>query len=121
MRHCHAEIVVAGGGPAGLAVAIRAREQGSSVIVVDARRPPIDKACGEGIMPNGVALLDRLGVRIPPDRCHRFHGIRWLDEASAVEASFPIGPESACDAPTSTMRSSLAPRRRAPTFDGAPP
>ncbi|MES1245952.1 MAG: FAD-dependent oxidoreductase, partial [Acidobacteriota bacterium] len=42
------DLVVVGGGPAGLATAIRARLAGLGVTVVDRSRPPIDKACGEG-------------------------------------------------------------------------
>jgi flavin-dependent dehydrogenase len=87
-----ADIVVAGGGPAGLAVAIRARQHGLGVIVLDARRPPIDKACGEGLMPDGAALLARLGVEIPRDRCRRFRGIRWIDGDAVVDAALPGAP-----------------------------
>ena len=53
-----------GGGPAGLAAGIAAREQGHDVMVADGVRPPIDKAGGEGVMPNGVAALRSLGVEI---------------------------------------------------------
>jgi len=38
---------VIGGGPAGLAAAIAARQQGLRVLVAEGARPPIDKACGE--------------------------------------------------------------------------
>jgi hypothetical protein len=31
-------------------------------VVADSAHPPIDKACGEGLMPDGVAALARLGV-----------------------------------------------------------
>ena len=44
-----------GGGPAGLAAAIAARQRGFEVTLADAAMPPIDKACGEGIMPDGIA------------------------------------------------------------------
>jgi flavin-dependent dehydrogenase len=58
------------------------------VIVLDPRRPPIDKACGEGIMPAGVALLERLGVEFAPDCSRPFRGIRWIDEESTTQADF---------------------------------
>ncbi|MGB8062426.1 MAG: FAD-binding protein, partial [Candidatus Sulfotelmatobacter sp.] len=47
------DVFVIGGGPAGLAAAIAARKCGLRVIVADAAQPPIDKACGEGLMPDG--------------------------------------------------------------------
>jgi len=84
-----AEVVVVGGGPAGLATAIAARCEGLEVLVVDRARPPIDKACGEGLMPDGLALLEKLGVRLDPDRLHPLHGIRYLDGDVVAEGRFP--------------------------------
>ena len=48
-----------------MAAAIAARQRGLRVIVADGMRPPIDKACGEGLMPDGLAALERLGIRVP--------------------------------------------------------
>src|SRR3979490_781323 len=50
-------VLVIGGGPAGLAVAIAARMKGFDVTVADGAKPPIDKACGEGLMPGTMAAL----------------------------------------------------------------
>src|SRR5690606_20182284 len=72
------DLVVAGAGPAGLAAAIHAARSGMSVIVLDPRPAPIDKACGEGIMPGGVEELDALDVR--PSGVS-FHGVRYADAA----------------------------------------
>jgi len=57
-----AELLVVGGGPVGLAAAIHARQRGIDVVVVEPRGTPIDKACGEGVMPGALTTLDRLGV-----------------------------------------------------------
>lgn len=59
------DVLVAGGGPVGLAAAIEARRAGWDVVVVEPREPPVDKACGEGLMPGTVAALHRLGVEPP--------------------------------------------------------
>ena len=56
------DVIVAGGGPVGLAAAIEARLAGLSVAVVEPRAGEIDKACGEGLMPGAVPMLARLGV-----------------------------------------------------------
>jgi len=86
------DVVVIGGGPAGLATAIGAVAAGLHTVVLERRRPPVDRACGEGIMPDGLERLARLGVEIPPDRCAGFRGIRYLDGAVRAEAMFPNGP-----------------------------
>ncbi|MHA6669760.1 NAD(P)/FAD-dependent oxidoreductase [Homoserinimonas sp. A447] len=56
------DVVIVGGGPVGLAAAIEARLAGLSAAVIEPRTGPIDKACGEGLMPGALPLLDRLGV-----------------------------------------------------------
>ncbi len=85
------EVLVAGGGPAGLATAIAVRQAGFEVAVVDCAQPPIDKACGEGIMPDGLAALRQLGVQIGPGQAALFRGIRFLNDDDHVEAEFPHG------------------------------
>jgi flavin-dependent dehydrogenase len=83
------DLAVVGGGPAGLATAVAARLQGLDVAVLDRARPPIDKACGEGLMPDGVAALRQLGVAVDPRHLHPFGGIRYLDGESVAEGRFP--------------------------------
>lgn len=83
------DLLIAGGGPAGLATALHARSLGLSVIVAEPRENPIDKACGEGLMPGGLAVLSSLGVDpagLP------FQGIAYLDGRRRVEARFRSGP-----------------------------
>ena len=86
------DLVVVGGGPAGLAVAIGARMQGLTVAVLDQRHPPIDRACGEGIMPDGIARLHSLGVTPPPEGSSPFRGIRYIDGGTVAEGFFPGSP-----------------------------
>ena len=81
-------ILVIGGGPAGLAAAIAARMKGFAVALVDGAKPPIDKACGEGLMPGTMAALRQLGVAICPDNGQVFRGVRFIDSATSVEADF---------------------------------
>lgn len=83
------DLLVAGAGPAGAATAIRAALAGLSVVVVEPRSGPIDKACGEGIAHSAVEYLTRLGVELSG---RPFHGIRYLDATHQVDARFTAGP-----------------------------
>lgn len=56
------DVIVVGGGPVGLAAAIEAHLAGLSVSIIEPRDSTIDKACGEGLMPGALPLLERLGV-----------------------------------------------------------
>lgn len=83
------DLLVVGGGPAGLAVAIRARQAGLTATVLDRSKPPVDKPCGEGLMPDGLARLAELGVAIPGDECAPFRGIRYLEGDRVAEGELP--------------------------------
>lgn len=84
------DLLVAGAGPAGAATAVRAALAGLQVVVVEPRRGPIDKACGEGIAHSAVRDLADLGVE-PAGR--PFLGIRYLDSfGHEVDALFRDGP-----------------------------
>jgi len=86
------DIFVVGGGPAGLAAAIAARARGFRVTVADCAQPPIDKTCGEGLMPDSLEALQALGINLRDfPQCRPFRGIRFLGESAAVDASFPTG------------------------------
>jgi flavin-dependent dehydrogenase len=91
------DLLVVGGGPAGLVTALCARRAGLTVTVLDRRpEPPLDKACGEGLMPDGVAVLAGLGIAAADLGGAPFAGIRYVDAAGSVptvaEGSFPDHP-----------------------------
>ena len=86
------DFAIVGGGPAGLAVAIFAALAGRRAVVIEKRPGPVDKACGEGVMPPGVAWLRRMGVEIARDATHPFRGIRYVDRDVVAEANFVEGP-----------------------------
>ena len=88
-RAAECEVVVVGGGPAGLATALELRRRGIEVMVVEGAKPPIDKACGEGIMPDGVERLRSMGVGLVRQASFEIRGIRYIDGATVAEAEFP--------------------------------
>lgn len=83
------DVFVIGGGPAGLAAAIAARQQGFRVVVADSAKPPIDKACGEALMPDAVAALEKLGVSVSAGESCPMRGVRFLSKGMEAAAEFP--------------------------------
>jgi len=83
------DVFIAGGGPAGLATAIAIRKRGMRVVVADLAKPPIDKTCGEGLMPQTVAALKDFGVTLGPAQAIPFRGIRFIGEGSVATGDFP--------------------------------
>jgi menaquinone-9 beta-reductase len=85
------DVFVVGGGPAGLAAAIAARQNGFRVVVADGAQAPIDKTCGEGLMPDGLLALQGLGITLKPSDGYPFRGIRFLSSGLSADALFPSG------------------------------
>ncbi|HTZ43436.1 MAG TPA: FAD-dependent oxidoreductase [Jatrophihabitans sp.] len=83
------DVLVVGGGPVGLASALFLDRAGLSVTVLEQRAGPIDKACGEGLLPPAVRTLAGLDVR---PAGWALGGIRYLDGGHRVDARFRTGP-----------------------------
>lgn len=83
------DLVIVGGGPAGLATALHAARAGLDTVVVEPRPAPVDKACGEGLMPGAVRSLAALGLAVPGVPVS---GIRYVQGARGVQAAFRHGP-----------------------------
>ena len=62
------DAVVVGAGPAGSVAALVLARSGARVALIDRRRFPRDKACGDLIGPRGVRLLEDLGLSVPDAR-----------------------------------------------------
>ena len=92
------DVFIAGAGPAGLACAIAAAAQGLQVTIADGMRPPIDKACGEGLLPDALATLSELGITINSAEGSLLRGIRFIGDttptgqSTTTEAAFPAAP-----------------------------
>lgn len=84
------DLVVVGAGPAGLATSIGAARVGMRVLLLERRRPPLDKACGEGLMPRAVMALSRL-LGSPVRQGQEFFGIEYRAAGCIARARFPCG------------------------------
>jgi menaquinone-9 beta-reductase len=89
------DVVIVGAGPSGLAVAAALGGLGVSTLVCESANLPVDKACGEGILPSGIADLERLGV--PATRAREsgqpLAGVRYVATSGRVaESRFAEGP-----------------------------
>lgn len=74
------DIVIVGAGIDGASSAIALAPEGYRILLLDQANFPRDKPCGEGIMPQGVQILDDLGV-LPEILAHqgtcKARGIRY--------------------------------------------
>jgi menaquinone-9 beta-reductase len=86
-----ADVLVIGAGPAGIATAIAASLKGLRVTVLDYRKPPIEKSCGEGLLPSAVANLQSLGIHLDSGAGFPFFGIRFSDEEFSASARITRG------------------------------
>ena len=84
----HADVVIAGGSVAGSTLAILLGRAGVAVELYEQHAFPREKACAEGLMPAGAAVLGRLGL-LDEIGGAPFRGIRYLGFGRRVEATFP--------------------------------
>src|SRR5262249_37456056 len=99
------DVLIVGGGPAGLATAISCAQAGLSVTVAEPRTGPVDKACGGGLMPAAGRGAAGGGLRPagPPLR-----GTRSLASRHRACALFRHGPGRAVRPPA--LHAALAAR-----------
>src|SRR5215470_6172538 len=55
------DVIVAGAGPAGTSAATFLARRGASTLLLDRADFPRDKVCGDGLTPQAIYWLDRLG------------------------------------------------------------
>ncbi|MGA7625256.1 MAG: FAD-dependent monooxygenase [Candidatus Acidiferrales bacterium] len=84
-----ADVLISGGGLAGSALAILLGRRGLKVELFERGRFPREKPCGEGLMPAGVAVLNRLGVAEAVGGA-TFHGVRYHVRNRIAEGRFPV-------------------------------
>lgn len=87
------DVVIVGAGPAGVACALTLAKHNLEVALVEKRAFPVVKACGESILPMGVAHLKKLGIleRIKPEHYHPTEGICYHINHHSSKANFIDG------------------------------
>jgi menaquinone-9 beta-reductase len=72
-----AQVIVVGGGPVGSVLAMLLGRSGVRTLILEKTSFPRDKPCGEGLMPGGVAILERLGLDLAREGFPPLDGITY--------------------------------------------
>ncbi len=87
------DVCIVGGGLAGSAAAIKARQAGLSVCLIEKSRGSRQKLCGEFLSPEGRSLLEHLGVleRLEAAGATTLERVRIANDTAEVSACIPGG------------------------------
>ncbi len=87
------DVLVVGGGPAGAACAYWLATAGHDVALVEKKRFPRVKTCGDGLTPRAVRQLEDMGLGSALTAHHRFDGLRALAFGRTLELAWPEHPD----------------------------
>ncbi|MBV9255754.1 MAG: geranylgeranyl reductase family protein [Actinobacteria bacterium] len=87
------DVLVVGGGPAGAACAYWLAEAGHDVLLLEKKRYPREKTCGDGLTPRSVRQLHDIGLAEQLTEFHRFDGLRSLAFGRSLEMKWPVHPD----------------------------
>lgn len=87
------DVLVVGGGPSGASCAYWLAQAGHDVLVVEKKRYPREKTCGDGLTPRSVKQLEDMGLADELAGHHRFDGLRSLAFGRTLELKWPDHPE----------------------------
>lgn len=87
------DVLVVGGGPSGAACAYWLAEAGHDVAVVERKRLPREKTCGDGLTPRAVRQLEEMGLTDELSGFHRYQGLRSVGFGRSLELSWPEHPD----------------------------
>src|SRR5437868_5194628 len=86
------DVLVVGGGPSGAACAYWLAEAGHDVLLVEKKRFPREKTCGDGLTPRAVRQLEDMGLAEELANHHRFGGLRSIAFGKSLELEWPKTP-----------------------------
>jgi len=87
------DVLVVGAGPSGAAAAAWLADAGHRVLVVERKRFPRDKTCGDGLTPRAVRQLEDLGLADELAPHLRFDGLRSIAHGVTLELRWPDHPD----------------------------
>ena len=87
------DVLVVGGGPSGAAAGYWLAERGHRVLIVEKKRFPRDKTCGDGLTPRAVRQLHDMGLAEPLSDFQRFDGLRSIGHGVTLELAWPDHPD----------------------------
>lgn len=82
-------MLVVGGGPGGCSAAGRLARSGHDVLLLEKKRYPREKVCGDGLTPRSVKALIDLGLESRLAEYHRVRGLRACGFGHTLELDWP--------------------------------
>jgi geranylgeranyl reductase family protein len=99
------DVIIVGAGPAGVSTALYAKRRGVSVLLVDKRRFPRDKICGDGISTKSMGYLRDLGILDEVRaQSHEQISAAILGAPSGAQVHFALNPEGNPENPNVVCR-----------------
>jgi menaquinone-9 beta-reductase len=87
------DVLVVGAGPSGAAAAFWLASRGRRVVVVEKKRFPREKTCGDGLTPRAVRQLHDIGLADRLRDFQRFDGLRSVGHGVTLELAWPEHPD----------------------------
>jgi geranylgeranyl reductase family protein len=87
------DVLVVGAGPSGAAAAYWLATAGHHVLMIDKKRFPREKTCGDGLTPRAVRQLHDMGLAEPLSEFQRFDGLRSIGHGITLELKWPEHPD----------------------------
>src|SRR4030081_1762893 len=86
------DVLVVGGGPSGAGCAYLLGGGCADVLLVEKKRFPREKTCGDGLTPRAVRQLEDMGLAEPLRDHLRYDGLRSIAHGMTLELAWPAHP-----------------------------